>query len=192
MSRSTLAVDRVVTLLLGVLLLALGVGAIVWWTGRAPVLDRLLDQVELGGVAAVTERPWWPWVLAGAGALLVLAGLRWAFAHRPGRSVDQLSLPGSQAHGRLRSDASSAVGCAAQLLRQVRGIRNARGAVVHDRGQLVARVTATIDPASDIGDVVAACDEVAVDLAQVLSRDDLSSLVLLRVAARGRRLSRVV
>ena len=55
----------------------------------------------------------------------------------------------------------------------------------------MARLTATIEPQADLATVAAAADAVSADLKKVLAREDLYCLVNLRVAQRGRQLSRV-
>ena len=64
-------------------------------------------------------------------------------------------------------------------------IRSARGAVLADRGELVVRLRATVDPDADLGAVVATCDGVLADLAHVLPADQLRSRVELSVLRRG-------
>ena len=75
--------------------------------------------------------------------------------------------------------------------RKKRAVRSVRGTINRDRGQLVARLTATIEPQADLATVGAAADAVSADLKKVLAREDLRCQVNLRVAHRGRRLSRV-
>ena len=63
--------------------------------------------------------------------------------------------------------------------------------MLRERGQLVARLRATIEAEADLQAITSAADQVAADLAQVLERDDLHLQVQLKVATRSRSLPRV-
>jgi hypothetical protein len=82
-------------------------------------------------------------------------------------------------------DPGPAVATAAEVLADDPMIRSAKGAVLADRGELVVRLRATVDPDADLGAVVDACDAVLADLAHVLPADQLRSRVELSVLRRG-------
>ena len=185
MRRSILAFDRVLLLLLGLLLVAVGVAAVGWQVGfLAEVWPDAPDQLEVdsGTVTGASSFP----ALAGViGVALVVIGVWWLLAHLPRRSVGSLSLPSGEQPGRLVVDPGPAVATAADVLADDPLIRSARGAVLADRGELVVRLRATVDPGSDLDDVVDACDRVLADLAHVLPADRLRSRVELSVLRRG-------
>jgi hypothetical protein len=60
-----------------------------------------------------------------------------------------------------------------------------------ERGQVVARLTATIEREADLALIARAADQVSADLAAVLERGDLHCRVQVNVAARHRSLPRV-
>jgi hypothetical protein len=181
MKRSVLAVDRVLLLLLGVVLVVAGVAAVGWQIGfltevwpSAP--DRL--AVDTGSVTGASS---YPLLLALAGVLLVGLGLWWLLAHLPRRSVGPLRLPAGDRAGRLTVDPGPAVAVAAEVLAEAPDVRSARGSVLRDRGELVVRLRTTVDPAADLPAVVVACDRVLEDLAQVLPTERLRSRVEISV-----------
>ncbi|MDC7123125.1 hypothetical protein OMK64_16460 [Cellulomonas fimi] len=181
MRRSVLAVDRVLLLLLGLVLVVAGVAAVGWQVGflsdvwpSAP--DRLAVDTE-----TVTQTSGYPVLLALAGVLLVGLGLWWLVAHLPRRSVGALRLPAGDRAGRLTVDPGPAVATAAEVLAEASDVRAARGSVLRDRGELVVRLRATVDPGADLPAVVAACDRVLADLARVLPSDRLRSRVEISV-----------
>ena len=185
MRRSTLAFDRVLVLLLGLVLLVVGVAAVGWQVGFLetvwPDVPSSLD-VDSGRLTGASSYP----LLAGiVGVALVLIGLWWLLAHLPRRSVGSLRLPSGDQPGRLVVDPGPAVSTAAEVLAEDPIIRSARGAILADRGELVVRLRATVDPDSDLDDAVAACDRVLSDLAHVLPADQLRSRVELSVLRRG-------
>ncbi|KQR17608.1 hypothetical protein [Cellulomonas sp. Leaf334] len=185
MRRSVLAFDRVLVLLLGLLLIVVGVAAVGWQTGfLASVWPDVPDEVAVDS-AQVTEASSFA-VLAGlVGGALVVIGVWWLLAHVPRRSVGSLRLPSGEQPGRLVVDPGPAVSTAADVLADDPLVRSARGAVLDDRGELVVRLRATVDPDADLGSVVAACDRVLVDLAHVLPAEQLRSRVELSVLRRG-------
>ncbi|QNE16867.1 hypothetical protein F1D05_01840 [Kribbella qitaiheensis] len=118
-------------------------------------------------------------------------GLSWLSRHLPRRGTGQLRLTGSDATGRLTADAKAAAATAAKVLAQTPGIRSGSGRIVLDRGQLVAELTATLEPATDLDAVRAAAELTADDLHRVIGRDDLHHRIELRVARGTKPTSRV-
>lgn len=188
MSRATIAFDRAATFLAAAVLIAVGAGAIAWALDLVTWLPTSLDT---SGVQDVTGSPWWPWVAGAAGLIAVLAGLRWLIAHLPDRGVGDLALSGSGPTGKLRAAPRPVARAAAQALAATPGVRSATGSVLRERGQLVARLTATIEAGADLHLVAAAADQVAAELGAVLGRGDLHCQVQLNVATRARALPRV-
>jgi hypothetical protein len=185
MRRSILAFDRVLVLLLGLVLIVAGVAAVGWQMGfLADVWPDVPSSVDVD-TSRVTDASSYA-VLAGVvGVALVVIGLWWLLAHLPRRAVGSLALPPGAVSGRLVVEPGPAVATAAAVLADDPLIRSARGAVLADRGELVVRLRATVDPDSDLEAVVAACDGVLADLARVLPADQLRSRVELSVLRRG-------
>lgn len=188
MTRGTLAFDRVMTALAGLVLLAVGVLGILWWAGR---LGSAPTRVDLSSIRWWASQQWWPWALVVGGVVLALLGLRWLFSHLPRSGVSHLTLPGSGTEGRLLVATGPAMEAAAGSLERTPGVRSARGRIDHDRGQVVASFNATIDRDADLRVVAAAVDDMTGQLQSVLERQDLYSRVLLRTAGRNQRAPRV-
>lgn len=187
MSRAVLALDRIVVLLVAIVLIAAGVAAFTWWLGTS----ILSGPVDAGAVADQTTQPWWPWACGLLGVVLLVLGLRWLAAHVVPRGVDSLRLSGSDAHGKLTARARPVAQAAGDVLEMTPGIRSARGAIATDRGQVVVRITATVEPYAALADVAAAVDSMTGDLRAVLGRDDLHCQARLRVARHAKAPSRV-
>lgn len=189
-TRKTLFIDRAATLLLAVLLILGGLTAIWWWTGEPVRGYQLPDTSDISRVAKVVDASWFAWVAALAGIVLALIGIRWIAAHLTSTRVKRLHLAGSDASGRLEVAGTKVVGAAAAAFADTLGVRSAEGAVLRDRGQLVAHLDATIEPDADLALLARRADEVSAQLAGALERDDLHCSVQLRVAVRGRALPR--
>lgn len=188
MSRTVLGVDRLVTAVLGLVLLAAGVAAVVWQVWAPSGFPR---SVDLSAIAGAPEQPWWSWTLLAGGAALAALGLWWLLAHLPGQGVDRVSLPGSATGARLEASTGPIAAAAAAELAQVPGVRGARGRILRDRGRLVGQLTATIDPDADLARLARDASEVGGQLHQVLGRPDHQVRIQLRVARRARSRSTV-
>lgn len=188
MSRAVIATDRVAAVLLAVVLLVGGVVAVLWWSGSLAALD---GPLRLDAASDATTQPWWPWALGALGVALILLGLRWLAAHLPDHGVAQLVLPGSGGGGRLLVDARAVAEAAADALEGSPGVRSAKGVLERDRGQLVARLTATVEREADLESLARAADAVSAQLRTVLGRDDVRGSVQLTVAQRRGSLPRV-
>lgn len=190
-SRTVLFLDRIATLVLVVLLAAGGLLGLWWWSGREVSGRTLPDTSSTTAVSDALATSWVAWVLAAVGVVLALVGLRWILAHLTRPTVSRLRLDGSGDGGRSEAVAGKVLDAAAEAFASTEGVRSAKGVVVRDRGELVARIDATIEPEADLALVAARADEVTSQLDTVLARDDLRATVRLRVALRGRALSRV-
>lgn len=188
MTRGTLAVDRIMTALAGLVLAALGVLCILWSADRLGSAPR---QVDLSAGRGWSQQQWWPWALGAVGVVLILVGLRWLLSHLPRPGVGHMSLTGSGREGRLLVAAGTVIDAAASSLAGTPGVRSAHGRIDHDRGQLVVRLDATIERGADLQTVAAAADVITAKLHSALERDDLTARVQLRTAGRNRPMPRV-
>lgn len=187
MSRAVIAFDRLAAIVVGLVLIATGLAGLFWWRGKLGLSGPLDAAIAVDQ----TTQTWWPWVVGVVGVVLILLGLRWLAGHVITRGVGQVRLSGTGKPGRLTAQVKPVAQAAAEVLASTDGVRSVRGTIHRDRGQLVARLTATIEPQADLATVTAAADSISSDLKKVLARDDLRCLVTLRVAHRSRQMSRV-
>lgn len=192
MTRRVLGWDRTATLLVAVVLLALGAAAVLW---GADQLTRLWpgapQQLSTAPATDVYARGWWRAASTAAGVVLALLGLWWLLAHLPRTRVGALRLPGSGPAGRSSLEGGSAVAVAAELLAEAPGVRTASGRLREHRGQVIAEMSLTAGPHADLGALARSIEDVSADLAQVLSRDDVRARVRVKVARQDPSTSRV-
>jgi len=190
--RSVLGVDRLAALVAGLVLLALGVAMVLWWGGWLTRLwPQAPEQLTLQTATDALGASWWPAASLAAGLVLGLLALWWLLAHRPHRSTGPVRLQGSDGSGGLLLDGSAAVSTAAEVLQDTPGVRSARGRLVRDRGDLVAEVSAVLEPTADLERVTSGAEDALTDLATVLGRPDIRGRVRLAVARDARREVRV-
>lgn len=192
MSRRVLGLDRLVALLAGIVLIALGAGIGAWG------LDRLQDvwaaaptELHLQTAKDAFAASWWAWASGIAGVVLALLGLWWLLAHVPRRSTGPLRLDGSGKDGALRLDGDSAADVAAEVLAETPGVRSASGRVLRDRGEQIAQLDVTAEPTADLALLGREIDRVSAELRSVIGRDDLRGRVRVHVARRAKDQSRV-
>ena len=191
-TRKTLLIDRITTFVLAAVFLAGGAAAIWWWSGRSINGTELPTTSDTTAATDVVDQSWFAWTAAVASVLIALVALRWIAAHLIPNTVSRLRLGSSDTTGRLDANASKVVGAAADAYADTLGVRSAKGSVIRDRGQLVARIDATIEPDSDLALLARRADEVSSQLLTVLERDDLRCSLHLKVALRGRALPRAL
>lgn len=177
-SRKLLWIDRLATTIAALLLLAVGALGVWWWSDSSP----FPASSNTASVERVVREDWFPWAAGAAGVFLVLLAIRWIAAHLDRNDVKQLTLRGSGSEGALVVTAGKVAGAAAEAFQDTLGVRSARGTVTRDRGQLIAKINATIDDDADLAHVAERADLVSAQLRQVLGRNDTRCRFELRTA----------
>ena len=185
MRAGTLVLDRILTLAVGLLLVAIATATWLW---------RYLPELTGSeiGVSAAQQPPtasWLPLTLGPVGLMLVLLGLRRLLAHLPIPPLKTLQLRRSNTLGPLAVMSRALTRAAADELADVNGVRSVRGQVVHERRQLVLSFVVIAEPAASLSHVSRACDQVAAVVARMAGHGELAFRVDLRVARRGHHFS---
>ncbi len=183
MSRLATGLDRLLVLLVGLVLIVVGAGAILW---QLATFSQAPKTLTAPGLVHATTQSWWPWAVGIGGAVLILLSLRWLGAHVPGRKVHDVKLAGSDATGKLTVDLSALAAAAAEALAEAPGVRSATGKAVTDRGRRTLELIATMEPTADLAAVTVAVDRVGADLNQALAEPAIATRVHLHSARRAR------
>ncbi|MBB2988382.1 hypothetical protein [Terracoccus luteus] len=186
--RGVVAVDRVVTLLAGLVLIVGGAAAFAWHQGYlASGIGSLrtdVNRISFPWMTDATSASWWPWAAGAIGLVLAVLALVWLGRHVTGSRVSTLRLPGSGGEGSLRVDVGAAAKAAADELVRHDDIRSCRSSVSVERGQIVALLEPTLEPSADLAEVTAAAEAAGGKLVGFVGRDDLTYRVQLKVARR--------
>lgn len=179
MRRGVRAVNRVVAFVVGLALLVVGVAAVLWWAG---VLGDVWTDAPWGldprRVQEVLVLPWFGGVATACGVLLAVLAVWWLVAHLGSPRVGTLTLPGSDASGRLSLDVGALASHVADQARRLPGVSGARSTMDLERGRYVLVSTLQVDPEADLP---ALADDVAALVTQ--ARDVVG---IRRLAARTR------
>jgi hypothetical protein len=181
MTRLAVGFDRLAALLLGVGLAAAG-AALIWARLRVtpvatPSLQWLTD---------VVDQPWWPWVSAGGGALLLAIGLRWLAAHHRSPKAARIGLTNTALPGSLTADPSAVADAAAEAMRAQPSVLKASARAAMERGVTTVTLTATTPAQQGLSEIVAAADEVATTAALMMG-DAVAVRTRIHVDAKRRR-----
>lgn len=178
-------IDRLLTIVVGLAIVAGGLVLIDWQLGYVLTLS---DELSTGAVADVAGTAWFPWALAGGGVVLGLLGLWWALAHLPRPSGTTVRTEASDADGALRVDVSSIADAAADAFAQRAPVLGASGHAHRIGGTDVIEVRASIDLRAD----AALVHEVAARTSQEVSASTSAVQPATRVLLDApRRLSRL-
>ena len=182
MTRGTVAVDRILVFLTGLLLIAAGVAAFMWSRGDLAAAQPLQVVVPVDDV----QSSWWPWAVGAVGLVLVLIGLWWLSAHRRTPRVRSIALADTGPdEGALSADAASVGSAAASALAQNPLVNKTSSRSSIEKGQPTITLTAHIPPRHALRAVGDAADEVATT-AGVMLGDAVAIRTRIRVDGRGR------
>jgi len=185
--RRVVGADRALLTLLGLVLLVAGVGLVALASGWMPAgagMPGPGDGIDVPAMAAAPDARWWPAACAVAAVVLVVVGVWWLLAHRPGPRTTAMPLPGSRTGDRLRVVPDAVTRAATAELEDDPRIRSGALGLAEEQGRLVLVGRVRVAPRTDVQAVGTLVDDVAHRTAQVLGRD-LSGRVHLAVARRG-------
>lgn len=186
MTRSTVAMDRLVTAVVGLILVALGVALLIWNTS---LFTGIPEMITSPGLVDASESNWWPWAVAAVGVILVLLALRWLFAHSPAARVNRTTIATARddgdsenaTPGRSTADIAAIASAAARALEAHTAVVKASGKAVVERRQRTLIIDATATSPELIGDAAMAADRVAREAVTMIGDDSMATRTLIRV-----------
>ncbi|UZN03611.1 hypothetical protein [Cellulomonas sp. S1-8] len=187
MTRGVRSVNRVAAFVVGLVLLVVGVAAVLWWTGTlGDVWAAAPDALDPRAADEVTGAGWFGAVATASGVVLAALALWWLAAHLASPRVGTLTLPGSDASGRLTLDGGSLAGHLAEQARRLPGVVGARSVVDLERGRHVLVTTLDVDPEADLPTLATDVADLITRARDVLGIRGLSARTRLAVQRRSR------
>jgi hypothetical protein len=184
MTRLASAWDRFTALVLGLALIALGVGMLAWgseWIPNRP------EYVTAPGLVTAANTGWWPWVLAAVGIVLILLALRWLLIHTPKARVKAVPLVSGDSGGTVSADLGAVAHAAAQVLERHPDVESAKGKAVVDRGVRTIDLTVTARSPLSVHTLIDPIDTVCTQTAGVLGDTGIATRTTVRIGHhRGR------
>jgi hypothetical protein len=139
-TRRIRSIDRLATLVVGLVLLA---GGLLAWEWRLDLTGWFRPTLSTRGADSVLDSSWWPWAWAVGGLVLGILGLLWLIAHLPRPTRGTSRIDGSDATGRLEVDVASLARTLADRwaeLAPVTGVRGRTAPDAHDLVELIGHV----------------------------------------------------
>jgi hypothetical protein len=182
------ATNRTVLVLIGLVLLAVGVGGLLLsldliggGTGRRPVVPDLVAGFVIGTY-------WLPWAAAAAALVVALLGLWWLLAQFRVDWPTQLDLTGDRRDGTTTLAAGALTDAVEDDAASIRGVTGASASL---RSQPTRRLDLTVDLAAfaDLGEVRRRLEQqTATRTRQVIDQPNLPIWIEFRPTRRERRL----
>lgn len=176
--------DRGLTLLVGVLGIALGLLMVDWhyqW-----VLQSYPSEVSTDGADEIVTSTWFPWAFAVAGVVLGLVGLVWLVSHLRRRGPSTLRLRASDQTGRIQADLRSIADAAAARLESLAAVTAVSGTVVTIRSRPVILLRGRIDPVASVTSITEAAETCSQDIAEAFPDHAVGCRVLIDSPRRGK------
>ena len=186
MTRTAAALDRVVALIVGVVLVVVGVGALIWHAG---LFTGLPQSITVPGLVDAMDTWWWRWAIAGVGLLCVGLALRWLVAHRPMGKVAPIRLYEAGDVGTITIDPAAVATAAADTLQRHPAVRTAKGKAITDRGTRTIELAVTAAQPDELAAVTTAIDDACEHIAHAAGHAPLSVRATLHIKG-GRELTR--
>jgi hypothetical protein len=182
--RNIAAADRTILTIVGLVLVVAGVAAVAIGAGLLRRIASPDDRLDTSGLDPALSAGWWPVAAGAAALLLVLLGLWWILAHRPGPRTRVLGLPGSRTGDRLRVEPDAVVAAAESVLEEDPQVRAASLGLRDEDNALVVVGRVRVAPRADVDTVAETVDDTLRDVGRMLGRE-LVGRVHLSVARRG-------
>ncbi len=173
MKRSTVGIDRAVTMALAILLIV-GGAAVLGWRLHVDLARDAFAHADRQWYAGAPAEPWWDWSLAvvtvatlGLGLWLLIANLR---LNRMGA----VPLAGTDSFGTLAVNPGQLGDAAAAMLEQNLMVASASARAVVDRGCQVLRLTITAEAEISLDQLRRIAQTSAADIVSAVEGADVS------------------
>ena len=184
MTPRTIRIDRALTLLVALALIALGLLLIDWHQQR--VLQTYPSELSTGPARGVVVTAWFPWAFAAAGVVLGLIGLMLLVAHLGRRGPSTLRLNASDETGHIQADLRSIADAAAARLTKLTSLTDVTGTILDSGSRTVILLRARIDPVASVGSITDAARVCTQDVARAFPDQAIACRILIDPPRRGR------
>ncbi|MGH3349728.1 MAG: hypothetical protein ACRDPS_03600 [Nocardioides sp.] len=184
MTPRMIRIDRALTLIVAILLIALGLLIVDWhyrWVSRT-----YPTELSIGPARDVVTAGWFPWVFAAAGIVVGFLGLVWLLTHLRRRGPSTLRLRASDETGRVQADLRSIADAAAAKLQSMAALTGVTGTVATIRSRPVIVLHGRIDPVASPASITDAAEICAQDVAAAFPDQSITCRILVDSPRRGK------
>lgn len=177
MSRAPYKIDRLATIVVAILMLALGLVLLDWRYHL--VLHGYPKQISLGSLAIWADTSWWAWAFAAITLLLGVLGLWWLLAHLRRNTIKATKMPQSGPQGTITMDTSSLANAIAQTLQDAGPFSSVAANATQDGRATTVLVNAYPDQQADGPSIIQAIQEMRAHLRSAFPDHGVSARVLI-------------
>ncbi|GAB2666496.1 hypothetical protein GCM10027169_30740 [Gordonia jinhuaensis] len=172
MNHGPAAFNRLIVFIVGAAMIVVGAAAIGWKSNASWIHDRM-QRLDLNWFRTAPDSSWWVWALVGVAVIGVVLGI-WLLAVnvRPQRART-LSLPGSNAGGKLTLAPNKVADAIADEIAAAPEITSAKARALDDRKRELVQVTVVAAPEVSYDDIIARLREAAENLRVALPDESL-------------------
>ncbi|MDF3304295.1 hypothetical protein P3H15_04605 [Rhodococcus sp. T2V] len=180
MTHRTAAVNRLIVLLVGLVLLGFGAYAIAWDL-QVPIVREWVSRYDRARVTALPDQGWWGWALAATVVVGLVFGIVLLALDLTRRRTSAVAVPDRESGTYVTVDLGSLANGVASELAQYPGVRQTRARAVVERGLPTLSIVVTADPTLDIHDFTRTSEDVASWVASTLGGEQVATQVLLHL-----------
>lgn len=180
MSRGLAALDRIVLFVLGLVLLAAGVGIILVFAG-VPEATQVAEQIDLTQVPDVTASPWWDVALGITAVLGVILGLWFMLANLGRRGFNKVRSSSTDESGTIDLAVPKIASAIGRSLENHDDVVRVNQRVAMDRSRPTVAWTITADPGIDVVHLRRQIEQSERDFREAVGDMDLDTLYKLHL-----------
>lgn len=177
MSRAPYKLDRLATIVVALLLIALGLALIDWRYHL--VLHSYSHRISLGSLPTWAASSWWPWVFFAVTLILGLVGVWWLLSHLRNTTSKQTKMPQSDPHGTITLDAASLASAVADSLQKSGPFISVKASSSQAGAATTVLVTAQLDKHADGSSIHEATHALQTQLRSAFPDQGVTARVLL-------------
>jgi hypothetical protein len=179
MGRRTAVVDRLIVGLVALLMIGAGV-LVIGWRRKWTFATDMADRIDLRWFAQAPDERLWPAAMFVIAVTALVFGLVLLTTNLARHRIGPAMLSGSDEVGSLSVDLGALAGAIAEdLQRRVPGVVAASAHAILERGQPTIPIRLTVDPRSDLRELVRAAELTAHQVTHALDGADVAIRVSL-------------
>ncbi|WP_305092418.1 hypothetical protein [Prescottella sp. R16] len=177
MKRGPAALNRILVLVVGLALAAVGAAALAWDRDVTAVRDAV-GRVDRERVTALPDQSWWTWALGATLAVCVVLGVTVLAVDLIRRRVAAGTMLETGTGTPVAIDLGAVATGVAVELERFPGVRRTRGRALSDRGLATVQITVDADPYADVPALIAAAERIAATTTTALGGADVTDVAV--------------
>ncbi|MFZ2174467.1 MAG: hypothetical protein WAW17_10600 [Rhodococcus sp. (in: high G+C Gram-positive bacteria)] len=180
MTHRVAAVNRLIVLVAGLLLLGFGAYATAW-DAEVPIVREWVSRFDRERVTDIPDQDWWVWALVATTIVGFAFGIMMLALDLTRRRPGPVAVPDPESGTFVTVDLGSLANGVSNELARYPGVRQTRARAVVERGLPTLSVVVTADPAIDIADFTHTSEGIASWVTSTLGGAQVATQILLHL-----------